>query len=219
MMEYKDDKEYIENLKKYIEGLEEEIRRLKGEDREYNFLHLNVRVGDKECSTITKISVPKIGNKYWINRNDEQICVEISDYDFEMGINNIIWCFAEVHDVNYTLRGIIPVKNLFKSKMKAYEYWLENYENKEKRNASWFTIEQMSTEIMKETEKEIKKIQEEKAQLMNENAKLNLELGELQGNMQATKEIIEHQNGLIKQYEDILYSSKNKEVQSNENIK
>lgn len=60
--------------------------------------------------------------------------------------------------------------------------------------------------------KEISKLVEEKAQLMKENAKLNLELGKLQGNMQATKEIIEHQNELIKEYEDILYSSINKEV-------
>lgn len=172
MKEYRNDKEYIEYLEKHIEEQEKVIGRLKGKDRECNFLHLRVRVGDKEYEAITKISVPKVGNKYWINKDDEQIQVEISDYVFGMGINNTILCFAQVHDKEYTLSGIIPVKNLFKSSTKAYEYWLQNYEDKERRNTSWLTVEQISTEVMRELEKEIKEIQEEKDKLIEENKRL-----------------------------------------------
>ena len=74
----------------------------------------------------THIQVPKIGQSYWMNYENKQIKVYLTDYLIKQSIENKILIVAYVIDRENNRSYEVLTENLFKSENAAYDYYLQS---------------------------------------------------------------------------------------------
>jgi hypothetical protein len=106
------------------------------ENYNQKYLEITVTDGEKYHTVITNIEVPHIRDTYYINIGGEQVKVTLLGFTIQQSICNTIMILARVVDEEKSTYGQRPnivmydvlIKDLFKTKDKAYNYYLRNRE-------------------------------------------------------------------------------------------